>query len=132
MDYGLVTSDAELAAAVWRNFLGARGALGIFARGQAINPTALDKLPTPDQLERDPDKDDKSGVRDFEGEERDKYVDYPELMFTLVGYIRRQTAQLAAVSDETLIRHATNAQFDSLLDYVEPLPRIPMDDRNST
>lgn len=38
MDLGLVGGDAEMAAAVWRNLLGGRGARGISLPGTDANP----------------------------------------------------------------------------------------------
>lgn len=40
MDLGLVKGDAEMAATVWRNLLGGRGARGIFLPGVGSNQTA--------------------------------------------------------------------------------------------
>lgn len=84
MDLGLVRGDAELAAAVWRNLLGARGAAGIGLPDQNV-PTAhgnfrrsvnlvggmIDRV---DKLDVDVEesKDDQSGVHDFPPHESDR------------------------------------------------------------
>ncbi|KZT43699.1 hypothetical protein SISSUDRAFT_1057248 [Sistotremastrum suecicum HHB10207 ss-3] len=120
-DYGLVTSDVEVAAAVWRNFLGARGALGLEGRGQVVNYAGLEK-PTPEQLVRDPDADDGSGVRDFEGEERDKYVKFPELMWTVTAYIRREIARLEAIPDADIMANGEVGQFGRIIVREDTLP----------
>jgi len=124
LDYGLLSSDAELAAAVWRNFLGARGANGIDGRGQAINYAGLEKPTDLINSPRDPDADDKSGVRDFEGQDRDKYVEYPELMWTLVSYIRREVARLESIPDEKILDQVSTGSFGSVKGGVDPIPSI--------
>lgn len=116
-DYGLVHSDAELAAAVWRNLLGARGARGIaypspdgtdsaFYR-RTINLTggAVDKLEAVEKTgyEVEEARDDGSGVHDYPPAEADKYVKYPELMATLVEYVRRELVRLESLSDDEII-----------------------------
>jgi cytochrome b pre-mRNA-processing protein 3 len=122
LDYGLLTSDAELAGAVWRNFLGARGAMGINGRGQAINYAGLGSSTNRINLPRDPEADDKSGVRDFEGADIDKYVQYPELMWTLVSYIRREVARLEAIPDEAIIQTAFTGSFGAIHENEDPIP----------
>lgn len=72
MDLGLVRGDAELAAAVWRNLLGARGASGIkagsgareFRRAVNLVGGAVERV---DKLDVDAEerRDDGSGVHDF-------------------------------------------------------------------
>ncbi|KAM5541907.1 hypothetical protein V8D89_004636 [Ganoderma adspersum] len=118
-DYGLVHSDGELAAAVWRNLLGARGARGIaypspddtdsdkaFYR-RTINLTggAIDKVEAVEKTgyEVEAARDDGSGVHDYPPAEADKYVNYPELMATLVEYVRRELVRLESLSDEEII-----------------------------
>ena len=119
LDYGLVHSDAELAAAVWRNLLGARGARGIaylssegadadrpfFRRTINLVGGEVEKL---EQIEKagyevEEARDDGSGIHDFPPAEVDKYVQYPELMATLVEYIRRETVRLQSIPDEEII-----------------------------
>jgi len=114
-DLGLVKGDMELAGAIWRNLLGARGAQGIaypdnplsistpqFRRsvnlvgGEVINVAKVD-------IEKEEAKDDGSGVHDFAPEEADKYVTYPEVMLDIVAYLRREIARLDKVSDEAII-----------------------------
>ncbi|TFK62251.1 hypothetical protein BDN72DRAFT_804284 [Pluteus cervinus] len=111
-DLSLVQGDMEMAGAVWRNILGARGAGGIsfhnststkqFRRtvnlvgGEVVNVAKLD-------VAKEEMKDDGSGVHDFPPEESDKYLAYPELMLTIVSYVRRELVRLEAVSDEEII-----------------------------
>ena len=114
-DLGLVKGDMELAGAVWRNLLGARGAQGIaypdtssksttphFRRsvnlvgGEVINVSKVD-------LEKEETKDDGSGVHDFSPEEVDKYLTYPEVMVDIVAYLRREIARLDKISDEDIM-----------------------------
>lgn len=114
MDLGLVRGDAELAAAVWRNLLGARGAAGISLPGKT-EPSAhgefrrsvnlvggmvdrVDKL----DVDVEESKDDQSGVHDFSAHESDRYIPYPELMSTLVGYIRRESHRLENLPDSSV------------------------------
>jgi cytochrome b pre-mRNA-processing protein 3 len=118
LDLGLVKGDMELAGAIWRNLLGARGAQGIaypntsssstststphFRRsvnlvgGEVINVSKVD-------FEKEEAKDDGSGVHDFAPEEADKYLTYPEVMLDVVDYLRREIARLDKVSDETIM-----------------------------
>ena len=123
-DLGLVRGDTEMAGAVWRNLLGARG-----ARGIALDPpstTESDSNPAPNApfrrsvnlvggLVENPAKidqrglhveeaqDDYSGVHDFPPGEADKYVAYPEVMVDVVAYIRKELVRLERVSDEEII-----------------------------
>jgi len=129
-DLGLVQGDAELAAAIWRNILGARGAQGIdypahipgTPVGATTDANAAPGAQSPrfhravnlyGSLVQPPDKvdfakeeatDDGSGVHDFAPGEVDKYLSYPETMSTLVQYIRRELKRLEAVSDYDIIR----------------------------
>ncbi|KAI0653453.1 hypothetical protein C8Q70DRAFT_1035488 [Cubamyces menziesii] len=121
-DLGLVRSDAELAAAVWRNLLGARGARGIaypdpdgasadplahFRRAVNIAGGSVEKLSRLEKnrgaLEAEERRDDGSGVHDFPPAEADKYVAYPETMATIVEYVRRELVRLERVPDELII-----------------------------
>ncbi|KAF8903866.1 hypothetical protein CPB84DRAFT_1835768 [Gymnopilus junonius] len=116
LDLGLVKGDQELAAAVWRNLLGARGAQGIaypnpsspsatspsFRRavnlvgGEVVNVAKLD-------LKKEETTDDGSGVHDFPPSESDNYLTYPEVMLNIVGYVRRELKRLEKVSDEDIV-----------------------------
>lgn len=128
LDLGMVKGDMELAGAVWRNLLGARGARGIvfpstagvvktessadpasfssvrpnFRRsvnlvgGEVVNVAKTD-------VEKEELRDDNSGVHDFAPEESERYVQYPELMLGLVGYVRRELVRLEALSDEEVM-----------------------------
>jgi cytochrome b pre-mRNA-processing protein 3 len=108
-DYGLVKSDTELAAAMWRNVLGARGAKGLaydpdtpFRR--SVNPYGRQEEVKiiGKKLDKEESKDDLSGVHDYAPAEVDKYLKYPELMETLVEYIRREVDRLDKISDDDL------------------------------
>ncbi|KAI0665771.1 hypothetical protein C8Q78DRAFT_1063231 [Trametes maxima] len=121
LDLGLVRSDPELAAAVWRNLLGARGARGIAypspkGKGKGAEQyfrrtvnlaggkvEKLEKLAKRGGLEAEERRDDGSGVHDFPPAEADKYVAYPELMATVVEYIRRELVRLESIPDEVLL-----------------------------
>ncbi|KAI0653458.1 hypothetical protein C8Q70DRAFT_937646 [Cubamyces menziesii] len=119
---GLVRSDIELATAVWRNLLGARGARGIaypdpdgasadprahFRRAVNIAGGSVEKLSRLEKnrgaLEAEERRDDGSGVHDFPPAEVDKYVAYPETMATVVEYVRRELVRLERVPDELII-----------------------------
>ncbi|KAJ7690681.1 hypothetical protein B0H17DRAFT_935795 [Mycena rosella] len=111
-DLGLVNGDMEMAAAVWRNLLGARGASGIafpddpsapdFKRavnllgGTVVNPAKVD-------FEKEAVTDDGSGVHDFPPDQADKYLVYPELMLAIVQYTRRELVRLEALSDDEIV-----------------------------
>ncbi|KAK2467540.1 hypothetical protein APHAL10511_000395 [Amanita phalloides] len=113
-DLALMQGDMEMAAAVWRNLLGARGAQGIaypsstpssspayrravnLVGGEVVDVSKID-------VGEEELKDDGSGVHDFPPNEADKYVEYPELMLYLVGYVRRELARLEKVSDEEIM-----------------------------
>lgn len=92
MDLGLVRGDAEMAAAVWRNLLGARGARGISFPGVGANPSPSeagntsktgfrrsvnlvgDLVENVEKIDVDVEeaKDDLSGVYDFGANEIDR------------------------------------------------------------
>lgn len=118
-DLGLVNGDMEMAGAVWRNLLGARGASGIafpepsagsptgattnkFRRsvnlvgGEVVNVSKVD-------FEKEEAKDDGSGVHDFAPEEADLYLKYPELMLDIVTYVRRELVRLERISDKDIM-----------------------------
>lgn len=113
LDLGLVKGDEEMAGAIWRNLLGARGARGIvlptddeklqFRRN--INPAGdVEKYSKmePQRLEAAEAKDDGSGVHDFGPNESDQYVKYPETMVALVSYLRRELVRLEGLEDEVV------------------------------
>ncbi|XP_006455853.1 hypothetical protein AGABI2DRAFT_187987 [Agaricus bisporus var. bisporus H97] len=120
-DLALVRGDAEMAGAVWRNLLGARGSRGIAypttdaADGQETNQTPIPFRRAVNlvggevvnvakiDIEKEETKDDGSGVHDFPPSEIDKYVQYPELMFDIVSYIRRELVRLEKVSDHDIM-----------------------------
>jgi cytochrome b pre-mRNA-processing protein 3 len=117
-DLALVKGDEDMAGAVWRNLLGARGSRGIaypttdaggqtqasvpFRRavnlvgGEVVDVAKID-------IEKEETKDDGSGVHDFPSSEIDKYVEYPELMFDVVSYVRRELARLEKISDHDIM-----------------------------
>ncbi len=106
-------SDAALAAAIWRNLLGARGAQGLalalaptspvpeFRR--AVNPGGAVARLSEAARSREETRDDGSGVHDFGPEERNAYVRFPETMLVLTAYIRAEIARLAAIPDEKIM-----------------------------
>ncbi len=114
LDLGLAKSDMELAGAIWRNLLGARGATGIaypsstqttsapFKRalnlvgGEVVNVEKID-------WEKEATRDDNSGVHDFPPDEVDRYLAYPETMESVVTYVRRELKRLECVSDEAIL-----------------------------
>jgi cytochrome b pre-mRNA-processing protein 3 len=110
-------SDAALAAAMWRNLLGARGAQGLaqalaptspvpeFRR--AVNPGGAVARLSDSARTREETRDDGSGVHDFGPEERDAYVRFPETMLVLTAYVRAEVARLAAISDEKIMGPST-------------------------
>ncbi|KAG6867515.1 hypothetical protein C0993_001778 [Termitomyces sp. T159_Od127] len=112
-DLGLVKGDMEMAAAVWRNLLGARGAQGIafpnstsdktaFRRsvnligGEVVNVAKVD-------MAKEERHDDGSGVHDFAPEDADLYLEYPQLMLDIVSYVRRELVRLEKLSDEQIM-----------------------------
>ncbi|KAL5490231.1 CBP3 [Sanghuangporus weigelae] len=119
--------DAEMAAAIWRNFLGARGAHGIDDPGpgrlrRAINISgeyAKEKLSqdNPEEsLKRLEESDDGSGVYDFVGEDVNLYVRYPELMYALARYIRRELVRLEGITDEAVMNGEGVGRFGKILE----------------
>lgn len=118
--------DAEMAAAVWRNFLGARGANGIDDPGvgrvrHAVNISGeygkekLSKERPEDSLRKLEETDDGSGVYDFVGEEVVLYVRYPELMYALTKYIRRELVRLEDISDDQILKGEGVGSFGKIL-----------------
>ncbi|KAI0045375.1 hypothetical protein FA95DRAFT_1561176 [Auriscalpium vulgare] len=118
-------ADTEMAGAIWRNLLGARGAQGIAypdasapassaadaeaSQGfrRSINPAGeIEKYGkfTPSALKREEARDDGSGVHDFEPAHADRYVAFPTTMAVLVAYVRREVARLARVEDAVILR----------------------------
>lgn len=107
--------DIELAAVIWRNFLGARGAHGIDDPGagtirRSINVSGeaqavkfSDKEEPEIKLHQLEHTDDLSGVHDFTGDDTILYLQYPELMYTIIHYIRRELVRLEGVSDEDIM-----------------------------
>ena len=115
--------DAELAAAIWRNFLGARGAHGIDDPGpgrvrRAVNISAekISKESPEESLKRLEESDDGSGIHDFVGEDVNLYVRYPELMYALTRYIRRELARLEGISDEAIMNGEGVGRFGKILE----------------
>lgn len=102
-----------MAAAIWRNFLGARGANGISDPGngrfhRAVNVSGeygvkLPKESPEETLKTLEETDDGSGVHDFTGEDIRLYVSYPELMYTIIKYIRSELMRLQDIPDEQII-----------------------------
>lgn len=110
MDLSLIKGDMEMAGAIWRNMLGARGARGIAFPGEpkqfrrSVNLVGstihdVDKMDLPEEEA----KDDGSGVHDFYPEEADNYLAYPELMLDLVAYVRRELSRLDKLTDEQMM-----------------------------
>ncbi|KAG0701451.1 hypothetical protein DFH29DRAFT_1000198 [Suillus ampliporus] len=103
LDLGLVKGDAEMAAAIWRNLLGARGAsgIGLNQEGDGIGGLVEDVRKV--DVDKEELKDDNSGVHDFAPSENDRYITYPELMATLVSYIRRESVRLERLDDNVIM-----------------------------
>lgn len=114
-DLALVRGDMEMAAAVWRNLLGARGAQGIaypstspspssstFRRsvnlvgGEVVNVAKID-------IDKEEKTDDGSGVHDFPPDETDKYLTFPTVMLDVVRYVRKELCRLQAVGDDDIL-----------------------------
>jgi cytochrome b pre-mRNA-processing protein 3 len=120
-DLGLVKGDAELAGAMWRNLLGARGARGIaydpetaphFRRSVNLMGGEIEsKKMKKGGLEAEEAKDDGSGVHDFSPSEVDKYVKYPTLMATLVEYARKEIARLDKLDDTVILQGHLGREF---------------------
>ena len=90
MDLGLVRGDAEMAAAVWRNLLGGRGARGVSVPGVGTSPSEAENASKPgfrrsvnlvgglvenvEKIDVDVEegRDDLSGVYDFGTNENDR------------------------------------------------------------
>ncbi|KAH7914937.1 hypothetical protein BJ138DRAFT_1078570 [Hygrophoropsis aurantiaca] len=117
-DLGLVKGDAEMAGAVWRNLLGARGARGISGDGisgaeveqgnqgfrRSVNLVgglveSVEKVDKRGGVEAEEARDDGSGVCDFVGGDVDRYLKYPELMATIATYLRRESVRLEGLTD---------------------------------
>ena len=107
-------SDAVLAAAMWRNLLGARGAQGLATAlapptspvpefRRAVNPGGAIARMSDAARAREERRDDGSGVHDFGPEERDAYVRFPETMLVLTAYVRGEIVRLAAIPDEEVM-----------------------------
>ncbi|KAF9443365.1 hypothetical protein P691DRAFT_737963 [Macrolepiota fuliginosa MF-IS2] len=123
-DLALVKGDAEMAAAVWRNLLGGRGARGIayadtegrapFRRAVNLVGGEVDNISKID-FEKEETRDDGSGVHDFPPSEADKYVKYPELMLDIVEYARRELVRLEQISDHDIMSgNWEQLKFDSI------------------
>lgn len=87
--------DAELAAAVWRNFLAGRGARGIDGLAplpeSELPPLEVGKNAVAPEPEADPAID------------LDKYVELPRIIFALSRYIRKETVRLQGITDEEIL-----------------------------
>lgn len=117
--------DTEMAAAVWRNLLGARGAHGIDDPGsgrvrRAFNISAeygapkLSKESPDNALKKLEESDDASGVYDFSGSDVDYYVQYPELMLILTNYVRRELVRLDGISDQAILNGEGVGKFGGI------------------
>jgi cytochrome b pre-mRNA-processing protein 3 len=141
-DLGLVKGDMEMAGAIWRNLLGARGARGIVfpdSPPSTSTPSPADSAATKPYfrrsinlvggsdspvkqlekrgLESEEARDDGSGVHDFAPQEADKYVKYPEVMGEVVGYVRRELSRLDRVEDSELLEgDLSRLKFGSVRD----------------
>jgi len=118
-DISLLRGDADMAATVWRNILGGRGARGIvypsdvdassgkqyFRRSVNLVGGEVEKVKKLEErgLEAEEARDDGSGVHDYAPHEADKYVAYPELMAAIVAYIRRELVRLEKIPDEIIM-----------------------------
>lgn len=116
------TSDAEMAAALWRNFLGARGAQGVDDPGmgkirRAVNLTGeigaakLSKDNPEQSLEIIQTTDDGSGVYDFSGSDVILYAKFPQLMYAMVKYVRSELSRLEKVPDSTILNGGPIGSF---------------------
>ncbi|KAH6890698.1 hypothetical protein BKA70DRAFT_1539629 [Coprinopsis sp. MPI-PUGE-AT-0042] len=119
-DLAVCQSDQKMAAAIQRNLLGARGAMGVehhegdlkeigradrkyrrvvnlVGGAKAINVNEL-------ELKKESMPDDGNGVHDFTPDEVDKCLMYPEVMLGLTDkYLRYQLARLKKVSDDKIM-----------------------------
>ncbi|KAI0263464.1 hypothetical protein BC834DRAFT_957799 [Gloeopeniophorella convolvens] len=121
--------DAALAAAMWRNLLGARGAAGLAlalapaspvpAFRRAVNPGGAAARLSDVARVREEARDDGSGVHDFGPEARDAYVRFPETMLVLAAYVRSEVARLARVPDERVM--AAGAEIGKEAEGIEAL-----------
>ncbi|KDQ54851.1 hypothetical protein JAAARDRAFT_181526 [Jaapia argillacea MUCL 33604] len=128
LDLGLAKGDTELAGAIWRNLLGARGANGImlptpsegaenpvFRRSINITDSKAKSFKSETELRAAESQDDLSGVHDYFPEEADKYLAYPELMETLVVYIRRELVRLEKIGDDKVMSaHKPGMEYEHL------------------
>ncbi|KAF9001789.1 hypothetical protein BDZ89DRAFT_1081630 [Hymenopellis radicata] len=127
LDYALVAGDEHLAAALWRNLLGARGAHG-------INPPPTASDPFPEKK--------KGASLASEGAPPapipfSSYPAFPELSLALTRYVRRELKRLQNIPDSvfldddvpTMCRQtdAEKSQARDLLFLYEPLPPKPED-----
>jgi cytochrome b pre-mRNA-processing protein 3 len=117
LDLGLIQGDADMAGAVWRNLLGARGARGIafeppssssqqhFRRSINLVGGKVENVAKVDArgLDVEEARDDGSGVHDFAWSEVDKYLRYPEVMVDVISYLRRELVRLERLSDEEVM-----------------------------
>jgi cytochrome b pre-mRNA-processing protein 3 len=119
-DLGLIKGDMDMAGAVWRNLLGARGARGIayddpsskrhfrrsinLAGGVVEDPAEVERK----GIEAEEARDDYSGVHDFGPGEADQYVSFPEVMLDVVAYVRRELVRLDHLTDDEIIRGDTD------------------------
>lgn len=115
-DHAMVKGDMEMAAAIWRNLLGARGARGFafpdpsapapaprYRRSVNLIGGDVEKFEKIKNLDEEEARDDGSGVHDYAPEEVDKYVKYPEVMLDAVTYLRRELVRLQEVSDQEIL-----------------------------
>ncbi|KAF8579279.1 hypothetical protein K439DRAFT_1394760 [Ramaria rubella] len=107
-DIALLTGDKDMASAMWRNLLGARGARGIAYPDSFSNmENSTKEIPPSETLPSAPptkaEDPSSGGVTDFEGPAIDKYVMYPQLMLILTSYIRRELVRIERVSDITIL-----------------------------
>lgn len=108
MDLALLHGDAEMAATIWRNLLGARGAGGIsygeagFRRTVNLVGGEVENVRKVD-FAKEERTDDGSGVHDFPPDQVDKYLKYPEAMYDVVGYVRQELVRLSKVKDEDIL-----------------------------
>ena len=129
-DVALITGDIDMASAMWRNLLGARGAKGIaypMPGDMYGNHSPTSGAPSDPSLQTSPKSEDPSsgGVTDFEGlilhaflyvnmyltlayettpgPAINKYVMYPQLLLVLTSYLRRELVRLEHITDTTIL-----------------------------